>query len=446
MGKLFSQQQQYEGAIACYQQSIKLNSINPEAFHAIGDTLIRQEQWQKAIKAYQRAIQLRPPDYSWSYNNLGDVFLKLEQWQKAALCYQKAITLKPDFIWSHQNLGEALAKLEQWEQAIPCYRQVLNLDPNLPWTLLNLGDALAKVFQWQNAIKCYEQAVSLKTDFDLAYARLGDALVREEKWQEAAKQYEQAIELNPGIDVGVYRNLKEALERQKNLFVEQKRAELKAKEWPYASRQQYQPPATLPDGNPWPKISIVTPSYNQGEFIEETILSVINQDYPNLEYILIDGESDDRTLDIIEQYQEHFSYVVSEPDSGQSNAINKGFSHATGEIFTWLNSDDRLAPEALYAIALAFYIQCADAVAGVCQVYQDGVEVEQHLTSCNQGEIPLQDILDLENCCSKASFSISQRLCLPVRSGKRREAWLTSLFTTAWTTKCGRDLPPTMPS
>ncbi|NQV18405.1 MAG: glycosyltransferase [Armatimonadetes bacterium] len=89
-----------------------------------------------------------------------------------------------------------------------------------------------------------------------------------------------------------------------------------------------------------PKISIVTPSYNQGGFLEETILSVINQDYPNLEYIIIDGGSTDNSIEIIKKYKEYISYWVSEPDNGQSHAINKGFKKATGDIIAWINSDD----------------------------------------------------------------------------------------------------------
>jgi len=100
-----------------------------------------------------------------------------------------------------------------------------------------------------------------------------------------------------------------------------------------------------------PKISIVTPSYNQGKFIRDTILSVLEQDYPNLEYIIIDGGSSDNSLNIIKQYEEKLFYWVSEPDNGQAHAINKGFSHATGEIFMWLNSDDILLNGSLNAIA-----------------------------------------------------------------------------------------------
>jgi glycosyltransferase involved in cell wall biosynthesis len=104
----------------------------------------------------------------------------------------------------------------------------------------------------------------------------------------------------------------------------------------------------------YPKISIITPSYNQGLFIEETINSILNQNYPNLEYILIDGGSSDNTLEIIKNYSGHFKFWVSEKDMGQSHAINKGLERVTGDLFIWINSDDFLEPGALWKVADAF--------------------------------------------------------------------------------------------
>jgi glycosyltransferase involved in cell wall biosynthesis len=97
----------------------------------------------------------------------------------------------------------------------------------------------------------------------------------------------------------------------------------------------------------YPKISIITPSYNQGQYIEETILSVIGQNYPNLEYIIIDGGSTDNSVEIIKKYEKYLTYWVSEPDTGQSDAINKGFNIASGDILGWLNSDDLYLPGTL---------------------------------------------------------------------------------------------------
>src|SRR4051794_29425295 len=105
----------------------------------------------------------------------------------------------------------------------------------------------------------------------------------------------------------------------------------------------------------YPKISVITPSFNQAPFLEETILSIINQDYPNLEYIVIDGGSTDKSVDIIRKYEEKITFWVSEKDNGQSEAINKGFEKATGDIVCWINSDDILLPHALIKVANFFY-------------------------------------------------------------------------------------------
>lgn len=123
----------------------------------------------------------------------------------------------------------------------------------------------------------------------------------------------------------------------------------------------------------WPKISVVTPSYNQGQYLEQTICSILMQGYPNLEYIIIDGGSNDNSVDIIKKYEDKITYWVSEKDQGQGDAINKGFQRATGDIFAWLNSDDLYMPCTLQRIATHFSDQNAPKlVYGGCILFFEG--------------------------------------------------------------------------
>lgn len=130
---------------------------------------------------------------------------------------------------------------------------------------------------------------------------------------------------------------------------------------------------TMKNGRPWPRITVVTPSYNQGRFIEETIRSVLLQGYPDLEYIIMDGGSTDETLDVIRRYSRWITSWESRPDAGQSDAINKGFARATGEIFAYINSDDLYEPGAFfYAAELLAHKPAAGFMAGACRVF--GIE------------------------------------------------------------------------
>jgi glycosyltransferase involved in cell wall biosynthesis len=123
--------------------------------------------------------------------------------------------------------------------------------------------------------------------------------------------------------------------------------------WPWSEdsvSRRAAPPALL-DGQALPRITVVTPSFNQGQFIEQTIRSVLMQGYPNLEYLIFDGGSSDGSVETIRKYEKHLACWQSEPDRGQSHAINKGFKKSTGKIICWLNSDDYFLPDTLQTVA-----------------------------------------------------------------------------------------------
>lgn len=155
----------------------------------------------------------------------------------------------------------------------------------------------------------------------------------------------------------------------------------------------------MPDAN-YPRISIVTPSYNQGQFIEQTIRSVLLQNYPNLEYIIIDGGSTDNTVETIEKYEQYITYWVSEPDRGQSHAINKGFARCTGEIMAWLNSDDLYLPSALKTIARIFSERPnIDLVTGAGISYQEETKEAIPIRACGTGIYPTTALMLAQHGC-----------------------------------------------
>ena len=174
--------------------------------------------------------------------------------------------------------------------------------------------------------------------------------------------------------------------------------------WPYKDSTATLLPETLPNGDRWPLISIVTPSFNQGKYLEETILSVQRQNYPRLEHVVMDGGSTDETLRVLERYRSSLSAAVSEKDRGQAHAINKGMALTNGEILTWLNSDDMLAPGALGGMAMGFHLSRADVVAGIVYLRSGNRLVDSHMTSCPPGPLPLDRILDLDGGWNAGQF------------------------------------------
>jgi glycosyltransferase involved in cell wall biosynthesis len=144
----------------------------------------------------------------------------------------------------------------------------------------------------------------------------------------------------------------------------------------------------MPNGRPWPRISLITPAYNQEQYIEETIRSVLLQGYPNLEYFVIDGGSTDGTREIIAKYDKWLTYWISEPDAGQAHAINKGIVRITGDIWNWLNSDDVLCPNALKVIGNAYAANLKAIIVG---------DVEEFWNDATQGVLYKQQGIDFKN-------------------------------------------------
>jgi hypothetical protein len=169
------------------------------------------------------------------------------------------------------------------------------------------------------------------------------------------------------------------------------------------------PIPSIVGGQPWPKISVVMVSFNQAAFLEEGLRSILEQDYPNLQFIVIDGNSTDGSADILERYRPRLADLVIESDHGQSDGLNKGFARATGDILTWVNSDDLLEPGALFRVAQAFATPGVDMVAGGCR--QIGISREKIILNHHnrlpfgiQTALPLGLLLEMDRFWLTGSF------------------------------------------
>ncbi|MDQ3561155.1 MAG: glycosyltransferase [Pseudomonadota bacterium] len=198
-------------------------------------------------------------------------------------------------------------------------------------------------------------------------------------------------------------------------------------------------------GGAWPRISIVTPSLNQGRYIEAAIASILNQNYPNLEYIVVDGGSTDETLAILERYRDRIDKVVV-AELGQTAALNLGFEQLTGDLIGWLNTDDMLAPGALHAAAAAYSRSACDVIVGHCLVHREG-EVERVLTPKRQrSHLETGALLDIFGKWLKRDFFCQPEVFVAREALQRIGGRRTPLFNTRWTMTCGCGWPRKAPA
>jgi tetratricopeptide (TPR) repeat protein len=354
-------------------------------------------------QAYKQ-LSDRPEQPFWVYHQLGQKLVQQHQFIQARSLYQQAIQQYPDNPEPYRALGTVQEKLGDIAGEIESYQHAIALDPEQPqwvYTTLahlllydRLGAALTHLGEWSEAIAAYEQAIARKPDriwinHRIGVLRFNCAMQHLEQQQidAARSQFERIDQVNAwnGMSVPWY--------------------SVGETRWPYAV-----PPwadrlaAWKPAGRAWPRITIVTPSFNQGEFLEETLLSVLNQHYPNLEYLIIDGGSTDRTPDLLQRYREQVAEIIVEPDRGQSDAINKGFRRSTGELLLWLNSDDMLAPGALYAAAATYMQQECDLVAGICLVHEAGQIIGMRQPRVRQSDFTVEALSDVARLWATGHF------------------------------------------
>ena len=166
----------------------------------------------------------------------------------------------------------------------------------------------------------------------------------------------------------------------------------------------------MPDGRPWPRISVVTPSFNQGQFLEATIRSVLLQGYPDLEYCVLDGASTDNSVEIITKYSSWMTFWVSEPDSGQSAAINRGLAMASGLFATWINSDDMLHRNALVDHALRIGFDANVVYVGMCAY----VNIDGTIVSMHRGRVhSLADLVSIRTIWRSSGHLVQPEVLFP---------------------------------
>ncbi|MFM7526929.1 MAG: glycosyltransferase [Nodosilinea sp.] len=362
---------------------------------------VAEGRFLEAIALYQEAIEVYP-DCAALYRGLGAALERVGAEDEEITSYRKAIALEAEQpIWVYTTLAYLLKQRGEFAAAIQVYQQAEPLSMAEAEVGFEVGRHLAECWtaldQFAEAIQAYEQAFWFRPDQLWVQHRIGALrfkwgmqLLEAGSWCEAIEQFEQIDQVQdeqgkliPWFGSG-------------------------AERWPWV-RPDWMGPDWIQQVERerlanWPRITVVTPSFNQGEFIEETILSVLHQDYPALDYVIVDGGSTDQTSVVLERYCQQLTAVIVEPDRGQADAINKGFSCTTGELLIWLNSDDMLAPGALHMAALTYLRRGCDIVAGICLVHESHQIVAIRQPRVRQSTFTVNCLADVAHRWSSGEF------------------------------------------
>ncbi|GBD88055.1 hyaluronan synthase [bacterium BMS3Abin03] len=300
-------------------QNIEIIKVKPEISLKEIELLILGKEYEKAINHLRGLLNFNPDDIN-VLNNLAVVQILTKRWENASQTLIAVLKIDPEN-------QVAIENVQYLEKQLVYHKAILD------------SEELIKQHNFEDAKKILREILNHEPNHIDALNNLAVVEISKNNLAEANLVLEKILNLDPENSVAL---------NNKNVL------------WELIG-QDTSPGQVIKivDSN-YPKISIITPSFNQGKYIEKTIQSVFEQNYPNLEYIIIDGGSTDNTVEIIKKYQDKIDYWVSEKDDGQADAINKGIKKATGEIIAWLNSDDFYYPDALHGIAEA-YLKYPDA-------------------------------------------------------------------------------------
>ncbi|MEM9276538.1 MAG: glycosyltransferase, partial [Cyanobacteria bacterium P01_F01_bin.143] len=318
------------------------------------------------------------------------------------------------------------------ERALSLYQEAIKFHQN-PYELYHLGLYLERNLDIDSAIFAYSQALKLEPKNEEFHQRLEAVLAKQSdgsRTEEVIADYEQSLELQPAInwsqdktsialfnqginliEVGEYQlafNYFQQIDQISNLQKENiiSWPKDKGKNWPWYKFQIKGNFPKLLVREDLPTITVVTCSYNHGKYLEQTILSVINQNYPKLEYIIVDGGSTDNTREILTKYQDYLAKTIIESDDGQANAINKGFRLGTGELMMWLNSDDMLAPGALHIAATTYLQEKCDVIAGICATHRKEEIINIRQPRATQSDFTLDKLADVSRLWCNGHYFI----------------------------------------